>query len=260
MDFRKKDFESIRVTVIKVMVMMKKSFRFYLLYSHGIVLMTMFSLILTSVAFAQNVDLELYKEESDTAKKTMNNLFSGGKAEINFSDELKFKPGKNIDQDNYEAKAAYWTEGVWGITGNIQENDIGLFGIPEDSEFARIDVNRKFLQADDSGSFMAVGLGLQSLNIQDEIDSEGINLSVLGEYAFSNKLLLFGNGTLFQGFNQSIDNDVFGYQVEAGLNYEVGSQLSFSAGIKVSDLENENIFAQQRSFSSSFLIGTSLAF
>jgi len=222
-------------------------------------------IVLTSnqaYALASNTADEEKAEQSTflNTQKTPSSLFHSSSVHVVLSPELEFKPGKSLNQDNYAAKAEYWTEGKWGVSSNIRENQVGLYGVPDNSDFKRIDVNRKFLQAKDSCSFLAWGLGLQSLNIEDQIDSEGLNLSLLGEYTIGNRFSLFGNGTLFQGFDNDFDREVFGYQIEAGVNYQVGSNLSFSAGLKVSDLEQQQDFSGYRSFSSSFLIGTSLAF
>ncbi len=216
------------------------------------------------VGHAQLIGADLAAEVSsiDTSTKSNKNstLLSSGNANFSLSNQLQLRPGTAIDQDNYTAKAEYWSKGVWGISGNVQENDLNLFGLPKGSDSKRIDINRKVIKADNSDSYLAFGFGFQSVDIQDTIESEGLNLSLLGKYSFSDNFLLYGNGTLYQGFDDNFENDVNGYQFEAGLNYNVGSKLSFSAGLKISDLEGQQNFQERRSFSSSFLIGTSLAF
>lgn len=213
---------------------------------------------------AQVIGADLAAEVSNlganTKAKRNSALFSSAKTTFSLSDELQFKPGAAIDQDNYTAKAEFWSKGVWGISGNVQQNDLKLFGLPKGSDSKRIDINRKVIKADSSDSYLAFGFGFQSVDIQNTIESEGLNLSLLGKYSFTDNFLFYGNGTLFQGFDDSYQGDVSGYQFEAGLNYSLGSRLSFSAGLKVSDLEGQQNFQESRSFSSSFLIGTSLAF
>ena len=176
------------------------------------------------------------------------------------SDELQYKPGKSLDQNNYSAKAEFWSKGSWGVSGNIHQNKFNLFGLPKDSDSKRIDVNRKFIKSQNSDSYLAFGLGWQSLNINGTAESDGLNLSLLGKYSFNNNFKLYGNGTLFQALDSDIEDDVVGIQLEAGVNYQIGSRLSFSAGIKISDLEPQLSSQQGRSFSSRFLIGTNLSF
>ena len=185
---------------------------------------------------------------------------TNARANFSLSDDLQFKPGEALDQNNYIAKAQIWSKGVWGFSGNIQENDIKLFGLPKESDSKRIDVNRKVLSSASSDSFLALGLGWQSYNVENLIQSDGLNLSLLGQYSFTDNFLFYGNGTVFQSFDTSYSDDFSGYQLEAGLNYNVGSRLSFSAGVRVYDLEGQQGLQERRSFSSSVLIGTSLSF
>ena len=193
-------------------------------------------------------------------KKAKSSLFSLSSTTFSLSDELQYKPGKNLDQNNYSAKAEFWSQGAWGFSGNIQQNAFNLFGLPKDSDLKRIDVNRKFIKSQNSDSYLAFGLGWQSLNIDGGIESDGLNLSLLGKYAINNNFKLYGNGSLFQGLDNEVQDDVAGFQLEAGLNYELSLRLSFSAGFKISDLESQLSSQQSSSFSSSFLIGTSLSF
>ncbi len=188
------------------------------------------------------------------------NEATAARANFSLSDDLQFKPGKALDQNNYIAKAQIWSKGVWGLSGNIQENDLNVFGLPKESDSKRIDVNRKVLKSTSSDSFLALGLGWQSYTVENLIESDGLNLSLLGQYSFTDNFLFYGNGTVFQSFDTSYSDDFSGYQLEAGLNYNVGSRLSFSAGVRVYDLEGQQNLQERRSFSSSVLIGTSLSF
>jgi len=139
-------------------------------------------------------------------KNKKSTIFPLASTVFSLSEELQFKPGKTVDQNNYIAKAEFWSKGAWGVSGNIQQNADNLFGLPKDSDSKRIDVNRKILQAQNSDSFLALGFGWQSFDIdQGSIDSDGLNLSLLGKYSFTENFNLYGNGSLFQ----SIDNNDF---------------------------------------------------
>jgi hypothetical protein len=200
-----------------------------------------------------NLETTLLNEEN----KTISTPRLGAQFTINSPSQYKL--GAVLDQDNYSAGAEYWSKGNWGLSGKIEENDLSLLGVPKESESARIDVNRKLLSSTKSNSYLAFGLGLQSVNVSDVIDAEGLRFSLLGKLALSENVLFYGNGGLFQSFDESVDDSqVSGYSFEAGLNYQVGSKFSLSAGLKVQDLEDEQL--NRRSQTSSFLIGTHLAF
>ena len=217
-----------------------------------------------NVSYAQIIGADLAADISvgDGPKNKKSTIFPLASTVFSLSDELQFKPGRTVDQNNYIAKAEFWSKGAWGVSGNIQQNDSNLFGLPKDSDSKRIDVNRKILQAQDSDSFLALGFGWQSFDIeQGLIESDGLNLSLLGKYSFTDNFNLYGNGSVFQSIdNNDFQDDVSGVQLEAGVNYQLGSRLSFSAGFKISDIEAQQTSRQNRSFSSSFLIGTSLSF
>ena len=216
-----------------------------------------------SVSYAQIVGADLAVDSANNQQKNKKSaIFPLASTVFSLSDELQFKPGKTVDQNNFIAKAEFWSKGAWGISGNIQQNVGNLFGLPKDSDSKRIDVNRKILQAQNSDSFLALGFGWQSLDIDEGfIESNGLNLSLLGKYSFTNNFNFYGNGSVFQGLdNNDFQDDVSGVQLEAGVSYHLGSRLSFSAGLKVSDIEAQQASRQNRSFSSSFLIGTNLSF
>ena len=208
-----------------------------------------------------NADLSISNQIVGQEDKTPV-AFARSSTVFSLSDELQFKPGRAIDQNNFVAKAEFWSKGFWGVSGNIQQNTSNLFGLPKDSDSKRIDVNRKLLRSQSSDSFLALGVGWQTLNIDDGlIDSDGLNVSLLGRYALTENLNLYGNGSFFQEVdNDQAKDDLVGFQVEASLNYQLGSRLSFSAGFKISDLDGQENSAQIGGFSSSLLIGTSLSF
>jgi len=228
------------------------------------VFFAVFCVFFFSTSNAQIIGADLSADVSiggDSSQiKAKSSLFSRSSTTFSLSDKLQYKPGKNLDQNNYSAKAEFWSKGSWGISGNIQQNTFNLFGLPKDSDSKRIDVNRKFIRSQNSDSYLAFGLGWQSLSVSGDIESDGLNVSLIGKYSITNHFKFYGNGTLFQGFDGSVEDDVTGFQLEAGLNYALGSRLSFSAGFKISDLESRLSSQQDRSFSSSFLIGTSLSF
>jgi len=219
-----------------------------------------------SLANAQVIGADLAADISVNAGNSQKNkktaIFPLASTVFSISDELQFKPGRTTDQNNYIAKAEFWSKGAWGVSGNIQQNTSGLFGLPKDSGSKRFDINRKILRTQNSESFLAFGFGWQSLNLEGgAIESDGLNLSLLGKYAFTENFNFYGNGSLFQSLdNNEFQDDVVGIQVEAGVSYQLASRLSFTAGFKISDLEAQQNSRQDRSFSSSFLIGTSLSF
>ena len=216
-----------------------------------------------SASYAQVIGADLAVDSASNQQKNKKSaIFPLASTVFSLSNELQFKPGKTVDQNNYVAKAEFWSKGAWGVSGNIQQNASNLIGLPKDSDSKRIDVNRKILQAQNSDSFLALGLGWQSFDIDEgSIESDGLNLSLLGKYSFTNNFNFYGNGSVFQGLdNNDFQDDVSGVQLEAGVSYQLGSRLSFSAGLKISDIEAQQASSQSRSFSSSFLIGTNLSF
>lgn len=180
-------------------------------------------------------------------------------AEITLKSPSQYKFEEGLDQKNYSAGAEFWSKTHWGLSGKIEENGLNLSTISQTTESTRIDLNRKLLSSHSSNSYLAMGVGWQSVNVNNVIDTEGLSFSLLGKLALANNILLYGNGGLFQGLDENANkNQVTGYQIEAGLNYKVGSKFSFSAGLKVLDLEDQQF--NRRSQTSSFLIGTSLLF
>lgn len=215
-------------------------------------------------AVGENLTVDIASSSKNTQKSKKSILFSSSSTVFSLSDDLQINPDRPIDQDNYSAKAEIWSKGAWGLSGNIQQNALNVFGLPEGSDSKRIDVNRKLFSAHNSDSYLAFGFGWQSFDIDNGLDSEGLNFSLLGKYSVTKNLGLYGNGTLFQSFDTSSQENIEGFQLEAGLNYQLGSRLSFTAGLKISDLESQlssqqNI-RQRRGFSSTFLIGTHLSF
>jgi len=175
---------------------------------------------------------------------------------ISISNELQFKPGTKLDQDNYSAKAKLWSNKNWSVTGRVEVNDLKIIDTPKNSSNRRLAINKKLFTAGQSNSYLALGLGWQDISLNNAIDSEGINVSLLGKYSVTNNFLVYGEGSLFESLQS--DYTVSGYQFETGIKYSANKRFSFSAGVKVLDFENQNTSA--RNSSSSFLLGTHLSF
>jgi len=178
------------------------------------------------------------------------------KTRITLADELQFKPGTQLDESNYSARAEYWNETSWGIAGSIEINDLQIINVPKNSSTRNFDVKKKLFSSEKQTSFLALGLGWQDINYGDSIDAEGINFSLLGELSLTNNLLVYGKGSIFEGLNT--DYSVSGYRFETGVTYKTGKQFSFSAGVRLDELDDQ--LSNSETVSSSFLLGTHLSF
>ena len=216
------------------------------------------SLTLLSLSLAHaktigsNLETNLIQKKSSVSEPSLGMKFS-------ITSPTEFKFGKISDKDNFSASAEYWSQSKWGLSGKVQENEFTLPSLPVNSESARINLNRKVLGSATSNSYLAFGVGWQSVNLSDEFEVEGLSFSLLGKLALADNVSLYGTGDLFQGYEENVSNsEVTGYLLEAGLNYKVGAKFSFSAGLKLLDLEDQQF--NRKSQSSSFLIGTHLSF
>jgi len=176
----------------------------------------------SKIAFSQTLGSSLqtnFLTEIDETK-------SSPKTRITIADELQFKPGTQLDENNYSASAEYWNETSWGIAGSIEINDLQIINLPKNSSFRNFDVKKKLFSSQKETSYLALGLGWQDINYGDSIDAEGINFSLLGELSLTNNLLVYGKGSIFEGLNT--DYSVSGYRFETGVTYKTGKQFSFS--------------------------------
>jgi len=164
------------------------------------------------------------------------------KTRITLADELQFKPGTQLDESNYSARAEYWNETSWGIAGSIEINDLQIINVPKNSSTRNFDVKKKLFSSEKQTSFL--------------VDAEGINFSLLGELSLTNNLLVYGKGSIFEGLNT--DYSVSGYRFETGVTYKTGKQFSFSAGVRLDELDDQ--LSNSETVSSSFLLGTHLSF
>ena len=55
-----------------------------------------------------------------------------------------------------------------------------MVDLPKNSETKSINLKRKLININDSQSYLALGLGWQDINIGNDIDAEGVNISLLG--------------------------------------------------------------------------------
>lgn len=214
-------------------------------------------------ANAQNLELnfetDLLINQTVTKTNALGIPTNQPKAVITLSDKLQFKPGAKLNQDNYSAKAEIWTNNNWGLIGSIEVNGLEIIDSPKNSETKSIDLKRKLINSEKSNSFLALGLGWQDINLDEDIDAEGINISLLGKWSFSDNFQVYGKGAIFEGLNNDDSNySVSGYRFETGVKYKVGKKLSFSAGVKVQDFEDQQ--TNTRNSSSSLLLGTHLSF
>jgi len=102
-------------------------------------------------------------------------------------------------------------------------------------------------------------VGWKSFNLGSEIDVEGVNVSLLGRYSLANKLSIYGTGARFDSVNDSSSSrSVSGYRFETGVKYQATNRFSFSAGLRLQDMQDSANDVSNNS--SSFLIGTHLSF
>lgn len=164
----------------------------------------------------------------------------------------------NLDQDNYTASAEFWSKSEWGFSAKVEETSKKEESMFEKTELARINVNKKLLTSEESDSYLALGMGWQGFDVNKKTESEGLNFSLLGKLALKNNILIYGNGGLYQAFEEGTDSDQNkAYTLEAGVKYKVDSNLSVSAGLKVVDVDDLQLNKKEQS---SFLIGTQLKF
>jgi len=212
-------------------------------------------MLFTNIAHAQSIGSSL-QPDFLVDKKSIQSEINTTYGLISISNELQFKPGAKLDQDNYSAQAKLWSNKSWSLTGRIEVNDLKIIDTPKNSSNRRLALNKTLFTAGESNSYLALGLGWQDISLNNSIDSEGVNVSLLGKYAITNNFLVYGEGSLFESLQS--EYTVSGYQFETGIKYSANKRFSFSAGVKVLDFQNQNTSA--RNYSSSFLLGTHLSF
>lgn len=181
------------------------------------------------------------------------------------SDKLSFKPNVGSKRSSFASGAEFWSKNKWGVSGNVSVNGSNLFGVPDNSELLNIDVNRQLLRSKDKTDYLAVGLGWQSISIDDGLEADGPKLSLQGKYSLASRLQLYGSSAWFPELEKDTPNNALvGYKFEAGLLFKPKvlmpkSSLSLKAGVQVYDL-NSNASSLNNAASSVFSLGTNLAF
>jgi len=224
------------------------------------VLLVLFFVSCSEAVFSQTLTQGLGKSLETSflfdAQQTKKPSKQSSISNISIADKLQFKPGTGIDEKNYSASAEFWNKASWGIAGSIEINDLKIINAPKNSSTRNLDVNKKLFSSEKQKSYLALGLGWKDVSYGDTIDAEGINLSLLGELSLTNNLLVYGKGSVFESINT--DYTVSGYRIETGVTYKSDQQFSFSAGVRLDELDNQ--FGDSEAISSSFLLGTHLSF
>jgi len=117
------------------------------------------------------------------------------------------------------------------------------------------------LFGDKDRSNLELGLGWQQLDINSQLDASGPKVSVSGRYSlFDDAFQVYGLTSYFpELIDNTIEADVTGYEIEAGLLYKPLPSLSLKAGYRVFSLDLDDSVVEDLGSSSGFLLGTDLS-
>ena len=217
---------------------------------------TLQSVSSSSLAGSLNFDSSI---EATTSESSLDNtpryLWVSDKLSLNHNDS---EIGST--SSSFSSGGEYWTKNKWGISGNFSSNDESvLLGAPKNSELLNIDINRQLLRSKNKENYLAVGLGWQSVDVDDSVDADGVRLSLLGKYSLAKRIQFYGTSSWFPEEIGSSDSSLSGYNLEAGLLYKPKSRLSLQAGFRFYDYRNGSSSVENTG-SSIFTLGTKLSF
>lgn len=180
------------------------------------------------------------------------------------SDKLSLKSNasenKVSGRSSFASGAEYWAKSKWGLSANFSSNDSSLLlGIPKNSKLLNVDVNRQLLRSKNKKNYLAVGLGWQNITVDDNLDANGLRLSLLGKYSLANRLQVYGASSWFPELERvSSNSDLSGYNLEAGLLFKPKASISLQAGFRFYDFSKG--VASIESGAPVFTLGTKLSF
>ena len=179
------------------------------------------------------------------------------------SDKLSLKVDNSestSSRSSFASGGEYWAKNKWGISGSFSSNDESLLlGSPKNSELFNVDVNRQLLRSENKKNYLAVGLGWQSVDVDNSLDADGLRLSLLGKYSLAKRIQVYGTSSWFPEEIGISESALSGYNLEAGVLFKPKGSFSLQAGFRFYDF-GKGTSSIDSDGSSIFTLGTKLSF
>ena len=164
-----------------------------------------------------------------------------------------------VDLGSVTASGEIWIGDNWGIRAARYENDLEETPLQNQSRF-QLEIRKRILSVSDN-NFLALGLGIEQLDLINGESSDGLRLSAEGRLAITPVTYFYGRGAL-----SGLMDDAGGFQdltsqeIELGVSFTPFPFVSFKVGYLTLDLDYDNAStgASENTRSDGFLIGAGL--
>ncbi|MBL4674023.1 MAG: hypothetical protein JKX81_17305 [Arenicella sp.] len=175
------------------------------------------------------------------------------------SDDVNVSVFGDGEYSSFLGKSEIWTNN-WGVSAKLLQNDNNdVFGLPKDSSYFNFDIKHRLFGSQDKSN-LELGLGWQEMSIDSQLDASGPKVSLSGRYNVVSGFQVYGLTSYFPELEDELqDGEATGYEIEAGLLYQLLPSWSFKIGYRVFSLDLEDPIIEELGSSSAFLLGTDLS-
>lgn len=163
----------------------------------------------------------------------------------------------DLDAGTVSLRGESWWDNKWGIQGGIDLTDIDAPQF-DDPKRVSFDIKRRLFSPTDN-TFLAAGLGWESLGLENGETSEGIRLSLEGRMGLAGVATLYGESVWMPKFDsvKGLD-DISGLEFETGVVFNPFPFLSIRAGYRRFKLDYNLSGGSGNTTSQGLVIGTGI--
>jgi opacity protein-like surface antigen len=147
-----------------------------------------------------------------------------------------------------------WLDGKWGVRGSRYETGLDELGFDSTSHTS-IDLRRRFFALTER-SFVALGAGWESIDLDDGVSSSGVKLTAEGRLGLGDSVSLYGQTSWLPGLEDvGTRSNLQGQGVEAGLTFDPAPSMSVRLGYRRFRLDFDDLGGNGSAESDGFILG-----
>jgi hypothetical protein len=159
-----------------------------------------------------------------------------------------------LDAGSLNGFAEIWWDQKWGIRGARHESALEDVGIDSSDHFS-IDLKRRFFSLTDN-SFLALGAGWESIDLDDGGNSSGPRLTAEGRIGLGGVVYLYGQTSWLPELDDvGARSNLEGQEFEAGLTFDPAPFVSVRFGFRRFKLDFDQGGSSNSSESDGFILG-----
>ncbi len=167
----------------------------------------------------------------------------------------------SFDAGTVGAEAEVWWSQRWGLKGSLFKSDVLESNSKEGPDFLSVDLKRRLISPT-KNSFLAVGLGWESMDLGKGADTQGPRFLLQGSLGLTPVLAIYGHTAWLPVMGDSEQlNDPRGFEFEAGIALNPFPFLSLRAGYRQFNLDFKSLEgADEASKSKGVILGAGVEF